>query len=68
MPKRAHEEFGILQDEADIAPELDRVELALISLVERGRADLAQLLKREGLPDAEDGDGEGTPIPGDWTR
>ena len=41
---------------------------ALISLVERGRADLAQLLKREGLPDAEDGDGEGTPIPGDWTR
>ena len=41
---------------------------ALISLVERGRADLAQLLKREGLPDAEDGDGESAPTPGDWTR
>jgi glutathione-regulated potassium-efflux system protein KefB len=40
----------------------------LISLAERARADLAQLLKREGLPDAEDGDGEGAPIPGDWTR
>jgi glutathione-regulated potassium-efflux system protein KefB len=40
----------------------------LISLAERARADLAQLLKREGLPDAEDGDGEGAPIPSDWTR
>jgi monovalent cation:proton antiporter-2 (CPA2) family protein len=40
----------------------------LISLAERARADLAQLLKREGLPDAADGDGEGAPIPGDWTR
>ncbi|WP_397596998.1 monovalent cation:proton antiporter-2 (CPA2) family protein [Silanimonas sp.] len=40
----------------------------LISLAERARADLAQLLKREGLPDAEDGDGESAPIPGDWTR
>ena len=40
----------------------------LISLAERARADLAQLLKREGLPDAEDSDGEGAPMPGDWTR
>jgi len=41
---------------------------ALISLAERARADLARLLKREGLPDAEDGDGESAPTPGDWTR
>lgn len=40
----------------------------LISLAERARADLARLLKREGLPDAEDGDGESAPTPGDWTR
>lgn len=41
---------------------------ALVSLAERARADLARLLKREGLPDAEDGDGESTPNRGDWTR
>lgn len=41
---------------------------ALISLVERGRADLAQLLRREGLPDAEAGDDEAAPTRIDWTR
>jgi glutathione-regulated potassium-efflux system protein KefB len=40
----------------------------LISLAERARADLARLLKREGLPDGEDGEGESTPTRGDWTR
>ena len=40
----------------------------LISLAERARADLTQLLKREGLPDAEDDNGESAPTRGDWTR
>ncbi|MCZ8116011.1 monovalent cation:proton antiporter-2 (CPA2) family protein [Silanimonas sp.] len=39
----------------------------LISLAERARADLAQLLKREGLADAEDDDGAG-PTHRDWMR
>ncbi len=41
---------------------------ALVSLAERGRADLAHLLKREGLPDAEESDGDSGPARGDWLR
>lgn len=40
----------------------------LISLAERGRADLAALLKREGLPDLDNADGESGQTPGGWTR
>jgi glutathione-regulated potassium-efflux system protein KefB len=40
----------------------------LIGLAERGRADLAELLKREGLSDLEDADGESGQTPGSWTR
>ena len=42
----------------------------LIGLAERGRVDLAQLLKREGLPDLDDVDGDGEPDNprGRWSR
>mgnify|MGYP002777081000 FL=1 len=42
----------------------------LISLAERGRADLAHLLKREGQPDLDDRDGDGVPDNprGRWSR
>mgnify|MGYP002777072463 CR=1 FL=1 len=40
----------------------------LISLAERGRADLAELLKREGQPDLDEVDSAGGRIPGNWSR